>query len=381
MSEPSATDLQILLQEREPPCISLYLPTHRNFPGSEQDPVHFANLLRQTQSSLERQYPKRDFEPLLARFRRYVDDADFWKHGADGLAMFGSDDHFAVFKLQRPVPQLLVVAESFHTKPLVRILQSAERYQILAVSRSEARLYEGTRDTLERIAMQGVPATVEEALGEQLTEPYLKVSSYNTGAQGPAGAYHGHGSKKDEVDLDRDRFFRAVDRAVLERYSRPSGLPLVLAALPEHQSHFRRISHNPLLIEPAITTNPHAMSLEQLRAAAWERIEPLYLERLARLKEDYGSARAHGRGSDDPAEIAAAAEQGRVGRLLVEAERRLPGRIEPGGRIVPGDLDDPDTDDVLDDLAEKVLRTKGEVVIVPASRMPAGTGVAATYRY
>jgi hypothetical protein len=36
------------------------------------------------------------------------------------------------------------------------------------------------------------------------------------------------------VDSDAQRFFRAVDQAILEHHSRTSGLPLILASLPEH---------------------------------------------------------------------------------------------------------------------------------------------------
>jgi hypothetical protein len=36
---------------------------------------------------------------------------------------------------------------------------------------------------------------------------------------------------------------------------------------------------------------------------------------------------------------------------------------------------------VIDDLAEMVLRTGGEVVVVPKERMPTDTGLAATFRH
>ena len=36
---------------------------------------------------------------------------------------------------------------------------------------------------------------------------------------------------------------------------------------------------------------------------------------------------------------------------------------------------------MLDDLAELVLNTGGEVVVVPTDRMPTDTGVAAVYRF
>lgn len=51
------------------------------------------------------------------------------------------------------------------------------------------------------------------------------------------------------------------------------------------------------------------------------------------------------------------------------------------GRVEFGDLSQPEVDDLLDDLAELTLKMGGEVVVVPAERMPSTTGAAATYRY
>lgn len=73
---------------------------------------------------------------------------------------------------------------------------------------------------------------------------------------------------------------------------------------------------------------------------------------------------------------------GRVGTLLVEDGREIAGTIDSSkGRIQPGALSDPDIGDLLDSLAKTVLRMKGEVVLVPAERMPSTTGLAATYRF
>ena len=62
------------------------------------------------------------------------------------------------------------------------------------------------------------------------------------------GVRGGQDSKSDDVDNDTERFFLAVDRAILEHYSQPSKLPLMVAALPEHHSFFHRISRNPFLM-------------------------------------------------------------------------------------------------------------------------------------
>lgn len=73
---------------------------------------------------------------------------------------------------------------------------------------------------------------------------------------------------------------------------------------------------------------------------------------------------------------------GRVATLLIEADRQLSGRIDTKtGKIEFEDLSHPEFDDVLDDLAELAIGKGGEVIVVPADRMPTQTGVAAIYRY
>jgi len=86
-------------------------------------------------------------EPFLA----LAEDSDFWNHTFDGLAVLGAKGIFRVYKLHRPVGELAVVADSFHTKPLMRILQSADRYHVLGVNRQEIKLFEGNRDALDEI--------------------------------------------------------------------------------------------------------------------------------------------------------------------------------------------------------------------------------------
>lgn len=211
-----------LLNSPEPPCVSLYQPTHRRYPENQQDPIRFRNLTKSLEQSLRQKYTTREVTPLLELFQALADDQEFWNHTLDGLAVLGAPGLFRVYRLQRLVPEFVVVADSFHIKPLIRIIQSADRYQVLGLNRRELKLFEGNRDALDEIEpAPGVPRTISDALGEELTEPHLTVASYGTGAAGPA-MHHGHGAKKDEVDLDAERFFRAVDRAVLEHHSKSS---------------------------------------------------------------------------------------------------------------------------------------------------------------
>lgn len=137
----------------EPPCLSLYQPTHRHHPDNEQDPIRFRNLLKALEESLRQKYATRDIRALLEPFQQLAGERDFWNHTLDGLAVLGAPGLFRVYRLQRPVPELAIVADSFHLKPLLRILQSADGYAVLGVSRERITLFEGNRDVLDEVEL------------------------------------------------------------------------------------------------------------------------------------------------------------------------------------------------------------------------------------
>ena len=234
-----------------------------------------------------------------------------------------------------------------------------------------------------------------QALGEELTSPQSQAHSYGTGPAGGAGGArsasgaktggmrHGHASKKDEVESDTERFFRAVDRGIHEHHSKPTGLPLILAALPEYHATFRSISHNTQLVDSGVEMNAEALSADEFRHRAWKVMEPVYLNRLADLVERFGAASTSGRGDDRLPQVSEVAASGRVATLLLEAGRQAPGRLggTTGAALQPGELSHPAVDDMFDDLAERVIRNGGEVVMVPPERMPSTTGLAAIYRF
>jgi hypothetical protein len=81
-------------------------------------------------------------------------------------------------------------------------------------------------------------------------------------------------------------------------------------------------------------------------------------------------------------EVAQAAAFARVGTLLVDADKHIGGRIDlTNGRVEYGDMARADFDDLLDDIAERVMKTGGQVLVMPADQMPTQSGVAAIYRF
>jgi hypothetical protein len=322
-----------------------------------------------------------------------------WSHREGGLAVFASPTTFRCFDLPRKTPERLVIADAFHIRPLLRVVQSADRFHVLCLQAATAAVFEGNRDRLLRIEDPGFPLTIGEALEAEIVvqgrQPaYAGVADRKSGPA-PRGTDVLH---KYAESTEVEQFFRIVDQGMLDRLSKTSNLPVLLAALPQHQALFRSLSKNQHLQSRGIELNPAALTEQELLAKAWTCVEPLYLEKLRQIIDSYRVAAAHGQATDDLDEAARSAEAGKIGALLVEAERVIPGRILPndGGIALspPGNVPAGNgqagnvsagngalTEDLLDDIARLTLRMKGTVVAVPAGQMPSPTGVAAIFRY
>ncbi len=382
------TDVQamerILRTAATPPCCSLYMPTHRNLPERDQDRVRYRNLVAELTKMATSRHGEDVAAAVLAPLHELGAKHDFWKGTQDGLAIFAAPDLFEVFILQRPVPERAFCADSFHTKPLRRIIQSADRFALLGITRTHIRFFAGNRDRLDPLPVPvGIPRTIEEALGGELTQPSLTSAGHVSGGPRGGGAtFHGHGARADEVDLDTERFFRVVAKAVAEKFSHHNALPLILVGLAEHHATFRAVSHNPQLQAEGIAVNPDAVDMETLRQRAWDIIGPHYVQRLGALVERYGDHKAHGKGDDDVSAVAVAAVHGRVRTLLVDADVVIPGVLDRDtGAVTAVEQTIAGVDDLLDDIAEVVTARGGEVVIVPSQQMPSATGLAAIYGY
>ncbi len=368
-----------LIARQTPPCISIYQPTHRHHPDNQQDPIRFRNLVRAAEESLAKLYPLSDSDGWLEPLRELAANHRFWNRARDGLAVFAGPGVLEIFPVQRTLPELAVVADSFHVKPLLRYLQTADRFHVLALTRDSAAVFTGSRYALDaEPAPAEFPARLEQVAMAERPEPGFAAAG--AGGSGGPKAVRGHGEGRD--DLETEKYFRAVDRAFSALFSAPTGLPVMLAALPEHQAVFRRVSQNPLLMPVGVVGNPRPLSEEALRQQAWAALEPHYRARLDQLGEDHRTAAARQAGSSDLSDVARAAVAGQVRTLLVEADRVVPGFVDrETGAIRPAGPDSPPAEDMLDDLAELVLGKGGTVVVVPADQMPTGSGLAASYRF
>ncbi len=362
-----------VLENTATPCLSLYLPVHRTQPERRNDLTRYRALVRRLKESLESAYAKSDIETLLRPFHDLENDDTFWNARKEGIALLASPTMAIAHHLDRPVPEIAIVAGSFHLKPLLRLIQTRETFTILTLTRESVKFYRGDRDGIKEVDLgEEFPYTIEQALGEEVTEPNMTMAS-----AGGAALRHGHSTVQEQKDIDTEHYFRIVAKAL-----HGEDEPLIVAGLSEHIGLFHRVAKlNNLLLE-GIASHPSALTQKDLAQRGWAIIKP-YLDRESlRRTERFVEAAAKGVGIEDPVDVAQAIVQGRVDLLMVEADRQIPGVMDPiSGEVDFDDLNQPDVDDLLDDMAEAALKKGSKVQVLPSEYMPTATGIAAILRW
>jgi hypothetical protein len=109
--------------ERAEYCVSIYLPTHPVSRDTPQDKILFKNLTKQAIARLRDGGADKDIAAIAARLDRLAADTPYWNHAAEGLAVFATPDRFETWRLPRPMPARVEVADRFYLKPLISYLK------------------------------------------------------------------------------------------------------------------------------------------------------------------------------------------------------------------------------------------------------------------
>jgi hypothetical protein len=378
-------DVQELLQISGGPCVSLYMPTIRAGAQTQQNAIRYKNLVRSLQERLEgMELPHGAADELLDPLRGLIDDHGFWQTQSDGLAVFRSPDLFRAYRMPLELEELAVVESRLHLKPLFSLLSGDGRFYILSLSHKSIRLIEASHYSAEERELPGVPQSVTESLGENVTRQYSQFqasTSSKTVARMPLFA--GHGTGEEDLKAEVRQFFNLVDKALLKIIDR--NVPVVLAGVEYLLPRFKETTGHPWVLDEALTGNAEGLSPEELRAAAWEIVEPVFLEERRKAAGRYFDLLGTGRASSRFDEVLPAAHDGRVDTLFVARGVRLWGTYDEQGRKVnlqeDQDAQQDGGEDLLDHAAVQTFLNGGKVFAVPQAEVPDGQAMAAIYRY
>jgi Bacterial archaeo-eukaryotic release factor family 3 len=382
MSKPiTIRGLQTLLAPHPGPCISLYLPTHRRLPQAKQDPVRFKNLMRTTEGLVRKEYTNRDTKALLQPLEDLARD-DFWYAQMGGLALFRSPDLLTHYRMPMRCPELAIVADSFHVRPLLHFLQSNRYFYVLALSQNSVRLYEGSPYSLTQVDLPELPRSLDESFGKEQREAVLNAYGAPPGQSG--AIYYGYGVPPEErVKEKLAAFYRAVDVALWDYLLRDERAPLILAGVGYHHPIYRSVSRYRYLVEQTVEGNFDYITPEQLHAKVWPVARDVFRVHEEQLLHEYAARALQGETIEDLSAIAQATVSRRVGHLLIAGGAHVWGLMDrASGRIVHRSAQQDTRDaDVLDDLAEATLAQGGEVIMLERARMPGHSPAAAMLRW
>jgi len=371
-----------MILAKEGPCLSLYMPTHRNIFRSNKDSLVFKNLVKEAESSLEQVYSSKDIHSLISLLNQIEDNNEFWKNSLDGLAIFATLDKMIIYRLEKELQPIAIVSNSFHIKPIIEYYQGLETFSILALEANTFALYEGNHLGVKPIELSDdVDVTLSEVLGTQHTESFLTRGSY--GGSGKEGStFHGHGGKSDDEKIDEEKYFRYVDRFVLDNISKNAKYPLVLVTHKEHDFVFRNLSNNPYLLDESIEGSYSDFKKDEMKIELKRIFVRRFSAKVNKAIEKYNRLKEKELSSDQINVLLKALLKGKVDTVFIEKDLIIPGKINLETRkFVAGDISNPKIDDLLEDIIQQALLTNSKIYILSADKMPSKSGVAAIFRY
>ncbi len=293
------------------------------------------------------------FEPLEALLR----DASLFKSMAGNIGVFRNKDSFRILSVPVDLERQCYLANSFHVKPLLCWMQLDREFLLLGLTKDSAHLYLGSQTSFQRVDSIFFPEVLEqnELLEDRvrLNETQLRQVIREELCSWMSGWFEKltHTSTPKLFWAGENSFFEELPNAIKYRDFIHSPVSL----------HFDE--HDVGSVCQMVRKALREEARKALELALWE----------FRLAEDLNLAKKN------IFQISKAAVQGRVKKLLVADGMNVFGKVDrkTGNlSIHPFDLDHED-DDVLDDLAQTVLASGGEVVVMPRAKIPNGRPILA----
>lgn len=361
-------DIDLLLDTKADPCVSMYLPTHPVTLHSDKDRIRLKNFRAEAFSKLlARDIRRPDAESILFPVDQLLEDEAFWPYLSDGLAIFCSPGPHAVFRLPISPSPTLTVGDRFLLKPLLPLLSESEIFYIMAISGNEVRLFEGTRHHVSEIRISELPANMAEALKLGGREPNRAPQRLWQGDEGQKALYR--------------NYFLHIDRVLRPLYKDLSH-PLVVAAVDYLLPIFREASSYRHILPLGITGNPDQLSAEELHAQAWPIVESLFSSPRRKALEEYQALRGSGKTTQEIQTILSAALDGRVKILFLSLSTDVFGSFDPSTRALEVRQDPLAGDiDLCAQAARWVYRTGGLLFGGEPPDIPSGGPMTAVFRY
>ncbi len=333
--------LQKLATEKNTPCVSISLNTHRTHPDNTHDVVKLKNLLKEAEERVIAEFGKRPVASLLEKISNVANDIDL-NYNLDSLHIFLSNDTKEIVKSTWDTSnQGVHISDSFALRSVIKSYNRSENYLVMLLSQSGVHLFEAVNDGI---------------LHEIFTDdfPFSENQHYNTN----------HDKSTDSKHLDNliGEFLNKVDKALLKVHLE-TNLNCVVICTEENYVRLQKVTDKASMYLGYAAVNYNQTKPHQIVKQSWEIVKGLQFERRTKAIDEMKEAVANGKVLTDLQDIYRAAIDG-LGELLIVHQDFKQAVVMKDERSF--DLADDATmpnviDDITSNIAWEVLSKKGKV--------------------
>lgn len=302
-------------------------------------------------------------------------DGSFWRDPTASVTIiFTQNNSF----IQR---QVIHVQEQYYvdSKPyllgIIKNIQFNHEYYLLALNRDSMALYHVENQNVTPILLpDDAPVNVNVALGDQLTGGEVNYSTHggpgynNSSKEGVS--YHSVNTKDQEVEIDWQNYYQAVDTFLQNSLKTLEKLPIRLFALKENQVQFIKIAKNSYLDQSAsITASPAQATMAEIK----ESVKTLN-QTLERLKLEQYNKLLDKKYLDQLEEIVPAIKEGKVAYFFISTANLV-------ATTTKMTSEEFDRNKLFNDLVYSVIEMDGKVYILDQSITPDEKSLIAVLRY
>jgi len=353
--------IEKLASERNNPCVTISLNTHRTHPDCVKDGLVIKNLCKEATERLLAEFNKREIASLLAKLYAISDEIDI-RHNLESLHIFLSNDTKEIIKTIWPTEEDKVhISNSFSVRNLIKAYNRNENYLILLLSQSGVHLFKAQNQII-----------LEEVINEDF--PFDENPHFHTNAV--------RLSDPKAIDNMIREFLNQVDKAIVNVYNQKH-LKCVVVCTEDNYSHLMHVAERPDIYFGYSNINYNNIALHSLVAQAW----PLVMEAQEKYRKnailEIQEAVSGGKVITDLNEIYRAAKEGRAELLISHNDFRQAVKMngDVSFELKENAKEMGVIDDITSDIAWEVLSKKGRVIFTEQDEIKTLGNIALKVRY
>jgi len=334
--------LQKLATEKNAPCVTISLNTHRTHPDNAQDQILLKSLIKEAEERVINEFGKRPVAQLLEKMETVSKEIDV-NYNLDSLHIFLSNDTQEIVKSSWKTSQNGVhISDHFAIRSLIKNYNRSETYLVMLLSQSGVQLFEAVNEDI-----------VEEVRNDNF--PFSENRHYNT--------HSDKGSDSKHLDDLVREFLNKVDKALIKVHNETE-LKCVVIATEDNYSRLQQVADNPSVYLGFVNIDYNNVARHHISKQSWELVKEQQKQRRTETISEMQEAVAQGKVLTDLQEIYQASIDGR-GELLIVHEDFSQAVVMKDERTF--DLvDDPMTPNAIDDITStiswEVISKKGRVI-------------------